>query len=111
MLDAIGKPPSGIFEGVVSMFGNYDQCLKLRVFHEDDDGTDGLTADHEEPKEFFRGQYCVAEFKPWLTKKPHFYGMNTVLKSSFHEPDSVSDWLSLLIIASQTFNFVFFTGF
>lgn len=78
------------------MFGNYDQCLKLRVFHDDEDGSDvsGLTAElpeaPEEPKEFFRGQYCVAEFKPWLPKKPRFYGMNTVLKSPFQDTDSVS---------------------
>ena len=90
MLDAIGKPPSGIFEGVVSMFGNYDQCLKLRVYHDDEEGTDALYSDPDEQKEFFRGQYCVAEFKPWLSKKPRFYGMNTVLKSPFQDEDSVS---------------------
>lgn len=74
------------------MFGNYDQCLKLRVFHDDEDGSDSLSAEiPEEPKEFFRGQYCVAEFKPWLPKKPRFYGMNTVLKSPFQDTDSVSE--------------------
>lgn len=64
------------------MFGNYEQCVAVRVL-DDDDGND---ADYdmeplEKSKEFFRGQFCVVEFKPWLPKKPKFYGMNTKIKN------------------------------
>lgn len=95
MLDATGKPPSGIFEGVVTMFGNYEECLKIRVLHDDDDdGNEEFFKSDEdigqlEAKEFFRGQYCVAEFKPWLPKKPRFYGMNTKIKTQ-RDDDTVS---------------------
>lgn len=81
----MGKPPSGIFEGVVTMFGNYDECLKIRVYHEDDSNQDedivpNYETNNEEKVEFFRGQYCITEFKPWLPKKPNFYGINSEYK-------------------------------
>lgn len=79
------------------MFGNYEECLKIRVMHDDDDDMDeefyNKSEDDgggEETKEFFRGQYCVAEFKPWLPKKPRFYGMNTMIKPP-RDDDSVSN--------------------
>uniref|UniRef100_T1K6V1 Nose resistant-to-fluoxetine protein N-terminal domain-containing protein n=1 Tax=Tetranychus urticae TaxID=32264 RepID=T1K6V1_TETUR len=89
MLDAIGKPSAGLLEGQVSMFGNYHECLGVRVMEEDDEdvfedeeeeGEEG-SADASQNKEFFRGKYCILEFKPWLPKKPPFYGMKTKLKA------------------------------
>ncbi|XP_053208215.1 nose resistant to fluoxetine protein 6-like [Panonychus citri] len=89
MLDAIGKPSAGLLEGQVSMFGNYHECLGVRVMEEDDEDVfDDEEEDKEEgsedsnqSKEFFRGKYCILEFKPWLPKKPPFYGMKTKLKA------------------------------
>lgn len=88
MLDAIGKPSSGLLEGQVSMFGNYHECINIRVMEDDEedvfDDEEEEAADESEksePKEFFRGKYCILEFKPWLPKKPSFYGMNTKLKA------------------------------
>lgn len=89
VLDAIGKPSAGLLEGQVSMFGNYHECLGVRVMEEDDEdvfedeeeeGEEG-SADASQNKEFFRGKYCILEFKPWLPKKPPFYGMKTKLKA------------------------------
>ncbi|CAG2159129.1 unnamed protein product [Oppiella nova] len=85
MLDATGKPPSGIFEGVVTMFGNFEECLKVRVADDDDSELDD--EGREQFKEFFRGQFCVAEFKPWLPKKPAFYGMSSKIKGLLRESD------------------------
>lgn len=102
MLDAIGKPASGMIEGSVTMFGNYDECLKIRVYHDDEDSYieshEHLNpADHahhakpmqDESKEFFRGQYCVVHFKPWLPKRPPFYGMNSQFTVLSKNDDSV----------------------
>ena len=85
MLDATGKPPSGIFEGVVTMFGNFEECIKVKVA--DDDDMDVDEEGNETFKEFFRGQFCVAEFKPWLPKKPPFYGMSSKIKGLLREND------------------------
>lgn len=118
MFDAIGKPPSGMFEGVVTMFGNYDQCLAIRVFEDDQDSDSALEGDGsflstssedemhgngdksatDNTREFFRGQYCVAEFKPWLPAKPHYYGMNSRLKASQRNDDSVFSEFSKMAV-------------
>ncbi len=96
MLDATGKPPSGIFEGAVTMFGNYEECTSVRVADDDDldvhDEEDYEDKGKANSKEFFRGKYCVTEFKPWLPKKPPFYGMNAKIKSLLRDEsdDSVS---------------------
>ena len=98
-MDATGKPPSGIFEGAVSMFGNYDECTKVIVYDDDDedDEEEEEGESEKEPKEkklkeFFRGQYCVAEFKPWLPMKPHYYGMNSKIQNL--QRDSTDDTVS-----------------
>lgn len=99
MLDAIGKPSAGLLEGQVSMFGNYHECLNIRVMEEEDEDVFDDEEDEKdeegeksEPKEFFRGKYCILEFKPWLPKKPPFYGMNTKLEAlkRSKKDDSVS---------------------
>lgn len=88
MLDAIGKPTAGIMEGAVTMFGNHRQCMRVRAFEEEDEDLEDLddedrtsTEERPERKEFFRGKYCVLEFKPHLPHKPPFYGFNTRLKA------------------------------
>ena len=64
---------------------------RLEIWQEDEEKEDNEEVEDEDQdennpkvknlKEFFRGQYCVAEFKPWLPKKPAFYGMNTKIKT------------------------------
>lgn len=135
----MGKPQSGLLEGAMTMFGNYDQCLKIRVYdYDDDDDDDGggggggevetddvrrndnenqlrfenfydadgtetiennnemndlyydTTINDRRNVEFFRGQYCIVEFKPWLPSKPRFYGMNSryeIFKKSLYKSD------------------------
>lgn len=86
MLDAIGKPPGGILEGAITMFGNHKQCLDVRAPDDEDDFEDDSeevseTAAKKKMKEFFRGQYCSLEIKPWLPPKPRFYGFSSKIES------------------------------
>ncbi|XP_077532175.1 nose resistant to fluoxetine protein 6-like [Haemaphysalis longicornis] len=58
MVDAMGRPPAGIFEGTITDFGSFDQCLEVR--HRDSWGD-----------ESFRGQYCSLFLKPNIdTSRP-----------------------------------------
>lgn len=75
MLDATGKPSAGVFEGALTMFGNYRQCLNIRAPDEDEiEITDQF-------EEYFRGQFCVLHLKPWLPAKPKYYHMNTSVEA------------------------------
>lgn len=101
VLDAIGKPPAGMMQGAVTIFGNHKQCLDIRAPDEEDEDEfedeEGSGEAGPKPfKEFFRGKYCVLELKPWLPPKPHFYGFNTKIKSLEREPgdDSVFQTMS-----------------
>lgn len=106
VLDAIGKPPGGILEGAITMFGNHKQCLDVRAPDDEDDfedeveeGVDSMGA-KKKIKEFFRGQYCALEIKPWLPPKPRFYGFSTKIESLKRDPsdDSLFGELSELAI-------------
>ncbi|XP_077505666.1 nose resistant to fluoxetine protein 6-like isoform X1 [Amblyomma americanum] len=58
MVDAMGRPPAGIFEGTITDFGSFDQCLETRA--QDSWGD-----------ESFRGQYCSLFLKPNIdTSRP-----------------------------------------
>lgn len=103
VLDASGKPGAGIMEGSMTMFGNYRQCLKVRAPDDDEIEFTG------EFSEYFRGQYCVLQLKPWLPKKQRFYNFNTKLaalvsgsENEWYEK-TVSDEMSELALA---FNYV-----
>lgn len=75
MLDATGKPSAGIFEGSLSLFGNYRQCLNIRVPDEDEmEMTDQF-------EEYFRGQFCEIHLKPWMPKKKPYYLINSSIDS------------------------------
>lgn len=75
MLDATGKPTSGIFQGSLTMFGNYRQCLSIRAPDEDEiEITDQF-------EEYFRGQFCVIHLKPWMPIKKPFYHLNSTIES------------------------------
>lgn len=74
MLDATGKPTSGIFQGSLTMFGNYRQCLSIRAPDEDEiEITDQF-------EEYFRGQFCVIHLKPWMPIKKPFYHLNSTIE-------------------------------
>lgn len=75
MLDATGKPTAGIFEGSLTMFGNYRQCLSIRAPDEDE------IEITEQFEEYFRGQFCVIHLKPWMPIKKPFYHLNSTVES------------------------------
>jgi len=94
MFDAMGKPGAGMLEGSLTMFGNHRQCLDIRAPDDEDDFEEDVSIDEAtgKPKfkEFFRGQYCMLELKPWLPKKPRFYGLEggrSAIKALTRDPN------------------------
>ncbi|GIY90712.1 nose resistant to fluoxetine protein 6 [Caerostris darwini] len=57
MFDATAKIPSGMFDGTVTEFGAFDQCLAILV-------------KNKKGFEDFRGQYCSVEAVPTLGPRP-----------------------------------------
>lgn len=53
MLDAMGKPPSGIMEGAAMALGSYDQCLEI------------VNPRQNSSVPVFVGQYCSVELLPF----------------------------------------------
>lgn len=102
MLDATGKPTSGIFEGSLTMYGNYKQCLNIRAPDEDE------IEITEQFEEYFRGQYCIIHLKPWMPIKQPFYHLNSSIDSLLRKnykyyEKTLYDELAEIAIA---FNFV-----
>ncbi|XP_022704102.1 nose resistant to fluoxetine protein 6-like isoform X2 [Varroa jacobsoni] len=58
MIDASGRPSAGMLTGTLTDFGNYDECLRVRV-QDDDDGN-----------EIYRGKYCTLKFTAPLPPRP-----------------------------------------
>lgn len=102
MLDATGKPAAGILEGSLTLFGNYRQCLDVQAPDEDEIEL------VDEFREYFRGQYCVLQMKPYLPERKPFYSLNSTIeglmrKSYKYYEKNVYDELAELAMA---FNFV-----
>lgn len=75
VLDASGKPTSGVFQGSLSMLGNYGQCLGIRAPDEDEiEITDKF-------EEYFRGRYCVLHMRPWMPEMKPYYHLNATIES------------------------------
>lgn len=59
MLDASGKPPSGILEGTLTDFGSFEECLGVRIVRNNSEGSvDSL----------LEGRYCVMDIKAALER-------------------------------------------
>ncbi|XP_037558575.1 nose resistant to fluoxetine protein 6 [Dermacentor silvarum] len=58
LLDSTGRPAAGTLEGTLSDFGNYDECLKIRL------------VDEHTGEENFRGKYCTLKFAAPMPPKP-----------------------------------------
>ncbi|GFT96059.1 NRF domain-containing protein [Nephila pilipes] len=80
MLDASTKFPSGILDGTLSDFGDYDECINI-------------VKEDNKKRVQFTGQYCVVEASPLLPSMPHRVQFKTVVLdvSNFSQPDSVSN--------------------
>ncbi|XP_067125800.1 nose resistant to fluoxetine protein 6-like [Centruroides vittatus] len=57
MVDAIGKPNSGILKGSLAFLGSYEQCLDIEL---------------QKSRKKFKGQYCTVNFQPILPPKPKY---------------------------------------
>lgn len=102
MLDATGKPTAGIFQGSLTMYGNYRQCLNIRAPDEDE------IEITEQFEEYFRGQFCVIHLKPWMPTKQPFYHLNSTIepllrKNYKYYEKTLYDELAEIAIA---FNFI-----
>ncbi|XP_054716535.1 nose resistant to fluoxetine protein 6-like [Uloborus diversus] len=78
MLDASAKLPSGILDGSLSDFGEFDECLAVQKLD-------------KKKKVQFTGQYCTVEARPLLPAVPHRVQFKTVVLDfrNFSQPDSV----------------------
>ncbi|GFT86830.1 NRF domain-containing protein [Trichonephila clavipes] len=78
VIDSSTKFPSGVLDGTLSDFGDYDQCLNI-------------VKEDNRKRVQFTGQYCVVEAAPLLPPMPHRVQFKTVVLdvSNFSQPDSV----------------------
>ncbi|GIY04985.1 o-acyltransferase like protein [Caerostris extrusa] len=84
MLDASAKLPSGVLDGTLSDFGDYDECLAVEKLD-------------SKNRTQFTGQYCTVEAGPLMPEIPHRVQFKTVVLdfANFSRPDSVlSDFAS-----------------
>lgn len=81
VLDASAKLPSGVLDGTLSDFGDFDQCLEV------------VKADSRK-KVQFTGQYCSLDASPILPAMPHRVQFKTVVLdvANFSQSDSVSKY-------------------
>ena len=56
VVDATGKPPSGVFQGTSMSLGDFDECVDVSV------GKKGKRPAPGE-REYFHGKYCTVECK------------------------------------------------
>ncbi|XP_072144358.1 uncharacterized protein [Dermacentor andersoni] len=61
MLDSSGKIPDGVLEGTLVAMGSYNECVNI------------VARDDGQEREYFRGQYCALDVKPFLPPKPKKY--------------------------------------
>lgn len=72
MLDATGKMPEGMFFGSLASFGDFGECLQVRAINKRLNG---------KLEEYFKGQYCGINVRPYLPPKPAHYSPKTFLKN------------------------------
>lgn len=90
MLDATSKIPSGIFDGTLNAFGDFDQCLAVEL------PTRKGTIE-------FRGQYCAIEARPFLPPTPKNFSL---ARQEFAKPmDTIAEEVK---IAGMAFYFLKF---
>lgn len=77
MFDASAKISSGILNGNVNRFGDYDQCL-------------GVVAENEE----YQGKYCLAYVQPTINSEFKFLNYLRTLALSFEAYKSKFDDVS-----------------
>ncbi|KAK8774063.1 hypothetical protein V5799_011404 [Amblyomma americanum] len=60
-MDSSGKIPDGVLEGTLVALGSYNECVDI------------VARDEDQEREYFRGQYCALDIKPFLPPKPKKY--------------------------------------
>ncbi|KAG0410036.1 hypothetical protein HPB47_012859, partial [Ixodes persulcatus] len=72
LLDSSGKVPDGILEGSLSAWGAYNECVD--VVARDVGAADDV-------REYFRGQYCALDVRPYLPPKPKKYNPQDMFRN------------------------------
>ena len=80
MNDAAAKLSSGVFNGNVNQFGDFDQCLNV-----------------DAPDDEFQGKYCLAYLQPSILKPLKYTNYLRKLLQSFDAFNSNFDDVSKLI--------------
>ena len=80
MLDAFGKPESGIFEGNLKWLGSYDECVTT-VAAVNKSGTIIYP---------WMGQYCTTQFSLDKLAKVFIFSVHVLLVLSFHRLHEVN---------------------
>ncbi|XP_035224651.1 nose resistant to fluoxetine protein 6-like, partial [Stegodyphus dumicola] len=92
MFDASAKMPSGMFDGTVTEFGSFDQCLKILV-------------KNKKGGEAFRGQYCSVEAVPSLGPRPR--NLSLAVRPNVKFDDSIIKEMHTTIFAFYQLSFRF----
>lgn len=85
VIDSSGRPAAGTLEGTLSDFGNYDECLKIRLL------------DDYNGEETFRGKYCTLKFAAPMPPKPERLNYHQDLFNATLEEGGVRTFIYTLI--------------
>lgn len=85
MFDATSKFPSGILVGSTYEMGNFDECIQIQVYHDDEE---------------FSGKYCLTTLKlepprTGIQKNEDLYVYNDRLDN--HQDFNVSAWEKITV--------------
>ncbi|KAL3218662.1 hypothetical protein MRX96_031471 [Rhipicephalus microplus] len=69
LLDSSGKIPDGVLEGTLVALGSYNECVDI------------VARDQGQEHEYFRGQYCALDVKPYLPPKPKKYNPQIMFRN------------------------------
>ena len=94
MIDSWGEfPPSGLFQGTFTDFGNYDKCINIKI-------TDSSS-----------GEYCLVDFKPKLPPLKFSQNMfkgfdkSSMFKSNYIDFDLINSSGADYIIRNSHFTY------
>lgn len=94
MNDATAKITSGVLNGNINQFGDFDECLNV-----------------EAPDGDFQGKYCLAYLQPTVSKSLKYTNYLRKLMSSFEAFRTTLDDVSQLSLHEIKSNLSFFTIF
>ncbi|GFT19399.1 NRF domain-containing protein [Nephila pilipes] len=101
LLDAMAKPPFGLFRGTFNLMGDYDECLEVTANKRGD-------IPKNKADEFYHGQYCTveAELPPKLLQAMQDLGNGYANHTEFGKIGSIIKELPASNFAGNYFKFL-----